>query len=94
MLVLLDGRTVYSPQINATFWDQIPLFLENIKSIEVIKGPNAALYGANAFNGVINIITKDPEETTGGFSQLLQARGKTSGPPSGTGELPGISPTG
>ncbi len=65
MLVLIDGRTVYSPQINATFWDQIPVFLENIERIEVIRGPNAALYGANAFNGVINIITYDPEKTKG-----------------------------
>ncbi len=67
MLVLIDGRTVYSPQINATFWDQIPLFLENIERIEVVRGPNASLYGANAFNGVINIITRDPETTRGGL---------------------------
>jgi iron complex outermembrane receptor protein len=65
MLVLIDGRTVYTPEINATFWDQIPLFLEDIERIEVIRGPNAALYGANAFNGVINIITKDPEDAQG-----------------------------
>ncbi len=70
MLVLVDGRTVYSPQINATFWDQIPLFLENIQRIEVIRGPNAALYGANAFQGVINIITKEPEETQGGLASV------------------------
>ncbi len=67
MLVLIDGRTVYSPQINTTFWDQIPVFVENIERIEVIKGPNAALYGANAFNGVINITTKKLEDTKGGF---------------------------
>ncbi|MCP4717582.1 MAG: TonB-dependent receptor [Deltaproteobacteria bacterium] len=67
MLVLIDGRTVYSPQTNATFWDQIPIFLENIERVEVVRGPNAALYGANAFNGVINIITKDPAKTTGGL---------------------------
>ncbi len=65
MLVLIDGRTVYTPEINATFWDQIPLFLEDIERIEVIRGPNAAIYGANAFNGVINIITKDPEDAQG-----------------------------
>ncbi len=67
MLVLVDGRTVYTPQINATFWDQLPLFLEDIERIEVVRGPNAALYGANAFNGVINITTKDPAKTTGAF---------------------------
>ena len=65
MLVLIDGRSVYTPQINATFWDQIPLFLEDIERIEVIRGPNAALYGANAFNGVINIITKKPADAQG-----------------------------
>lgn len=70
MLVLIDGRTVYTPEINATFWDQIPLFLEDIERIEVIRGPNAALYGANAFNGVINIITKDPEKTIGAFMSI------------------------
>ncbi len=67
MLVLVDGRTVYSPQINTTFWDQIPLFIENIDRIEVVRGPNAALYGANAFNGVINIISKKLGDTKGGF---------------------------
>ena len=66
-LVLIDGRTVYSPQINTTFWDQVPVFLENIERIEVIRGPNAALYGANAFNSVINIITMNPEKTRGLF---------------------------
>ena len=65
MLVLIDGRTVYTPEINATFWDQIPLFLEDIERIEVIRGPNAAIYGANAFNGVINILTKEPEDVQG-----------------------------
>ncbi len=70
MLVLIDGRSVYSPQINATFWDQLPLFLEDIERIEVIHGPNAALYGSNAFNGVINIITKVPDATEGAFVAL------------------------
>lgn len=70
MLVLIDGRTVYTPQINATFWDQIPVFLENIDRVEVIRGPNAALYGANAFNGVINIVTKEAHATRGGLLSL------------------------
>lgn len=70
MLVLIDGRSVYTPEINSTFWDQIPLFIEDIERIEVVRGPNAALYGANAFNGVINIITKDPEKTKGIFMSV------------------------
>ena len=78
MLVLIDGRTVYSPQINTTFWDQIPVFVENIERVEVIKGPNAALYGANAFNGVINIITKDLDETKGGLVSTTVGNRETS----------------
>ena len=70
MLVLIDGMTVYTPQLNSTFWDQVPIFLENIDKVEVIKGPNAALYGSNAFNGVINISTKDPEKTSGGLVSI------------------------
>ncbi|MCX8042845.1 MAG: TonB-dependent receptor [Desulfobacterota bacterium] len=70
MLVLIDGRSVYTPQINATFWDQLPLFLEDIERIEIIRGPNAALYGANAFNGVINIITKEPAAVQGALLSI------------------------
>jgi len=79
MLVLIDGRTVYSPQINTTFWDQIPVFVENVERVEVIKGPNAALYGANAFNGVINIITKNLVDTKGGFLSTTVGNRETSG---------------
>ncbi len=78
MLVLIDGRTVYSPEINPTFWDQIPVFVENIERVEVIKGPNASLYGANAFNGVINIITKDLDDTKGGLVSTTVGNRETS----------------
>src|SRR5437867_5567952 len=65
LLVLVDGRTVYSPIDSGVFWDEQDLFLENIERIEVIRGPGATLWGANAVNGVINIITKAARDTQG-----------------------------
>ena len=65
MLVLIDGRSVYWDFYGIVLWDTFPIVLEDIKRIEIIRGPGSALYGANAFSGVINIITKSPEETRG-----------------------------
>ncbi|MER3474736.1 MAG: hypothetical protein C4335_12050 [Armatimonadota bacterium] len=66
LLVLIDGRSVYTPFFSGTYWDaQPPLFMEDIEHIEVVRGPGAALWGANAVNGVINIITKSAKETQG-----------------------------
>jgi iron complex outermembrane receptor protein len=65
LLVLIDGRTVYSPLFNGVFWDVQEVPLENIERIEVIRGPGAAIWGANAVNGVINIISKTASETQG-----------------------------
>jgi len=65
MLVLIDGRYVYWDFYGIILWDSFPIVLEEIKRIEIIRGPGSALYGANAFSGVINIITKSAEETTG-----------------------------
>jgi iron complex outermembrane receptor protein len=62
MLVIIDGRTTYSTFFNGVFWENEQVFLEDIERIEVIRGPGATLWGANAVNGVINIITKDLEE--------------------------------
>ncbi|MDH5648390.1 MAG: TonB-dependent receptor [Gammaproteobacteria bacterium] len=56
--VLIDGRSVYSPDYGGVIWSDLPLALEEIDKIEVVRGPNAASYGANSFLGVINIITK------------------------------------
>lgn len=63
--VLIDGRSVYKSAIASVVWDDIPLALEDIARIEVTRGPNAAMYGANSFLGVINIITKHPADTQG-----------------------------
>lgn len=66
LLVLIDGRSVYTPFFSGTYWDaQPPVFMEDIERIEVIRGPGAALWGANAVNGVINIITKSAKHTQG-----------------------------
>jgi iron complex outermembrane recepter protein len=65
LLVLIDGRTVYTPLYAGVFWDVQNLPLETVDRIEVISGPGGALWGANAVNGVINIVTKPAGETQG-----------------------------
>jgi iron complex outermembrane receptor protein len=67
VLVLIDGRTVYNPLFAGTYWELQDLVLADIDRIEVIRGPGGALWGANAFNGVINIITKTSTATQGGL---------------------------
>ncbi|HEX4095496.1 MAG TPA: TonB-dependent receptor, partial [Caulobacteraceae bacterium] len=66
LLVLIDGRSVYSPLFGGVFWDEQDVPPEDIDRIEVISGPGATLWGANAVNGVINIITRSAQETPGG----------------------------
>nr|WP_294942636.1 TonB-dependent receptor [uncultured Mucilaginibacter sp.] len=65
LLVMIDGRTVYSPLFAGVFWDAQYLPLEAVDRIEVISGPGGTLWGANAVNGVINIITKKAKDTQG-----------------------------
>ena len=65
MQVLVDGRSVYLPSVGGVRWDTLPLAISDIDRIEVVRGPNAASYGANALTGVINIITRHPAEVEG-----------------------------
>lgn len=67
LLVLVDGRTVYTPLFSGAWWDQEDVMMEDIERIEVIRGPGASLWGANAVNGVINIISKRAKDTQGGL---------------------------
>jgi iron complex outermembrane receptor protein len=63
LLVLIDGRTVYTPLFSGVFWDMQDVMLEDVERIEIIGGPGATLWGANAVNGVINVITQHAAET-------------------------------
>src|SRR4051812_10046768 len=67
MLVLIDGRTVYTPLYAGVYWDVQDTLLADLDRIEVISGPGATQWGANAVNGVINITTKSAKETQGGW---------------------------
>src|SRR5581483_1438459 len=65
LLVMIDGRTIYTPLFAGVFWDAQDTLLEDIERIEVISGPGGTVWGANAVNGVINIITRSAKETEG-----------------------------
>jgi iron complex outermembrane receptor protein len=69
LLVMIDGRTVYTPLFSGVFWDLQDYVLADIDRIEVISGPGGALWGSNAVNGVINIITKSASDTPGVYAQ-------------------------
>ncbi|MEX1665583.1 TonB-dependent receptor plug domain-containing protein [Zhongshania arctica] len=68
--VLMDGRSLYTPLYSGVFWDSQDTLLDDVARIEVIRGPGAALWGANAVNGVVNIVTKSAAETQGSFHQV------------------------
>jgi len=76
LLVMIDGRSVYSPLFSGTFWDEPDVMLEDVERIEVISGPGGTLWGVNAVNGVINVTTRRARDTQG---DLLVLRGDTDG---------------
>jgi iron complex outermembrane receptor protein len=65
LLVLIDGRTVYTPLYSGVFWDAQDLLMEDVERIEVLSGPGGTLWGTNAVNGVINVITRPAKDTVG-----------------------------
>ena len=71
LLVMIDGRSVYTPLFAGVYWDVQDTMLEDIARIEVVRGPGGTVWGANAVNGVINIITKSAEETQGTLATAL-----------------------
>jgi iron complex outermembrane recepter protein len=82
ILVLVDGRSVYTPLFAGTYWEVQDTVLEDVERIEVVRGPGGTLWGANAVNGIVNIVTRRAADTQGGFvsgeagsaTRLLQAR--------------------
>jgi iron complex outermembrane receptor protein len=76
LLVLMDGRTLYTPLFSGVYWQTVDYVLPDLERIEVVRGPGATLWGANAVNGVINITTKSARDTQG---WLLEARGGNEG---------------
>jgi iron complex outermembrane receptor protein len=73
LLVLIDGRTVYSPLFSGVFWDANDVMLEDVERVEVISGPGGTLWGANAVNGVINVITRPASATRGSLVSVARS---------------------
>jgi iron complex outermembrane receptor protein len=95
-LVLLDGRSVYLDFFGVVLWDLMPTSMSDIKQIEVIRGPAAAVWGANALTGVVNIITKTPRESKGSevtFTGGFMSRDAGSKAGQGAGGLGGVNAT-
>lgn len=75
--ILIDGRPIYSPFISTVDWAALPVVIEDIERIEVMRGPSASMYGANAYNGVINIVTTRPAEQRGIYARTLHGERDT-----------------
>jgi iron complex outermembrane recepter protein len=71
LLVLIDGRSIYDPLFGGVDWQFQTMMMDNIDRVEVIRGPGATVWGANAVDGVINIITKDSQDTLGGLASVI-----------------------
>ncbi len=78
MQVLVDGRSVYGPALGGVRWTDLPLDIKDVERIEVVRGPNAAAFGANTFLGAINIITQHPSQVDGTELSLLRGNKDTS----------------
>lgn len=76
LLVLIDGRSVYSPFFSAVFWDAQSVVMEDIERIEVISGPGSTIWGVNAVNGVINIITRNARDSQGALLSVAASDGE------------------
>lgn len=70
LLVMIDGRSVYTPSFSGVYWENQDYPMNDIERIEVIRGPGATLWGANAVNGIINVITRDTNKTLGGEASI------------------------
>ena len=80
MLVMIDGRSLYTPLFGGVIWDAVDVDLEDVEQIEVVRGPGAVMWGPNAVNGMINIITKKAQATKGGTASATtgnELRGET-----------------
>jgi len=71
VLIMIDGRSVYNLQFSNVFWDNLDMLLEDIERIEVIRGPGGPLWGANAVSGIVNIITRDAQDTQSTLLSVL-----------------------
>jgi iron complex outermembrane recepter protein len=73
LLVLVDGRHIYSPLFAGVFWETLDVVLEDVERIEVVRGPGATLWGANAVNGIVHIVTKNASQTQGPAVALMHS---------------------
>jgi iron complex outermembrane receptor protein len=79
LLVMIDGRSVYSPLFSGVFWDAQDVVMEDIERIEVISGPGATIWGVNAVNGVINVITRSAKDTQDGLATISAGKNDRDG---------------